>query len=283
MRLRKLTKALLLIVATKMTLNAKLLFQSVIYLTCLLIGADSLANAQGVSKCFRADWLQGERTVKLTINGRQVTGTFSVVNGDDDGDLRHAATYEFSGTLKGNTLTVIFAGNRLPDVAPSEMKSLIWRLVKSGRKESLRIQFSGKNYKTNRYEVSFADFESCGGAENDYMTFASSAKRVQFASGANSASFIVSFKTQEERKTFLLKMKAGQQIAVEAPGCGISFYHPDKSEGTEPAFDTWSSDTLTQNGDYLFVIRPAGELGKCAVNFKVTNQMLRKSSEINRP
>jgi hypothetical protein len=245
---------------------------SVIYLACILLGAGSLANAQSVSKCFRADWLQGERTIRLTINGSHVTGTFSVVNGEDDGGLRHAATYEFSGTLKGNTLTVSFAGNQLPDVAPSEMKSLIWRLVKSGGKESLRIQFRGKNYKTNRYEVGITRFESCGGAENGYITHASSAKRVQFESGANSASFTVSFAIQEERKSFLLKMKAGQQIAVEAPGCGIAFYYPDKSEGAEPAFDTWSSDALTQSGDYLFVIRPGGELGACTVNFKVTNK-----------
>lgn len=244
---------------------------SLIYLACIFLCAGSSANAQSVSKCFRADWLQGERTVNMTINGSSVTGTFSVVNGDDNGDLRRAATYEFSGTLKGNALTVTFAGNKLPDVAPSEMKSLMWKLVKSGGKESLRIKFSGKNYKTNRYEVNFARFESCVGALNSYLTFASLAKRVQFESGANSASITVSFKTQEERKPFLLKMKAGQQIAVEAPGCGISFYHPDESEGAEPAFDTWSSDRLTQSGDYLFVIRPAGAPGKCAVNFKVTN------------
>ncbi len=131
----------------------------VIRLICIFLGASSLANAQSVSKCFRADWLQGERAVNLTINGSKVTGTFSVEG--DDNHTRPNATYKFSGTLRGNILTVIFAGNKLPDVAPSEMKSLIWMLVKSGDEELLRIKFSGKNYVSNEYEDRFVDFESC--------------------------------------------------------------------------------------------------------------------------
>ena len=241
---------------------------SVIYLICIFLGASSLANGQSVSKCFRADWLQGERAVNLTINGSKVSGTFTVGSGGDD-STRRDATYEFSGTLRGNTLTVAFAGNRLPDVAPSEMKSLIWTLVKSGDKELLRIKFSGKNYETHKYEVRFADFASC---DEGYAVLARSAQRVQFATGANSASVPVSFKTKSERKSFLLNLKAGQQIAVEAPGCGISFYYPNKREYEEgTAIDTWSSDGLTQSGDYLFVIKPAPEPGKCSVRFKVTN------------
>lgn len=241
---------------------------SMIYLICIFLSAGSLANAQSVSKCFRADWLQGERAVNLTINGSKVTGTFTVGSGDDD-HPPDDATYEFSGTLRGNTLTVAFAGNKLPDVAPSEMKSLIWTLAKSGDKESLRIKFSGKNYETNKYAVRFADFESC---DEGYAVLARSAQRVQFARGANSASFPVSFKTKYESKSFLLNMRAGQQIAVAAPGCGISFYYPDKREYEEgTAIDTWSSDGLTQSGEYLFVIKPAPNPGKCSITFKVTN------------
>jgi len=44
-----------------------------------------------------------------------MTGTFSV-GGDDH--TRRDATYKFSRTLRGNFLTVAFAGNRLPKVAP---------------------------------------------------------------------------------------------------------------------------------------------------------------------
>ena len=237
----------------------------VIILICALAGADSSANAQGVSKCFRADWLQGERVVNFRINGGRVTGTFVVGSG---GDIPSDATYEFTGTLKGDTLTVEFAGGRLPDVSPSEMKSLVWTLVRSGGKESLRIKFSGKNYDTNKYEDSFADFEACN---EDYAALAKRAKRVQFARGANSASFPVVFKTKGETKSFLLNMKAGQRVEVDAHGCTISFYYPNKREGKEPAIDTFSPDRLTLSGDYLFVISPAPSPGKYSVKFKVTN------------
>jgi hypothetical protein len=237
----------------------------VIILVCTLPGANSSANAQGVSKCFRADWLQGERVVNFSINGNKVKGTFVVGSG---GDTPSDATYEFSGTFRGDTLTVTFAGNKLPDVSPSEMKSLVWTLVKSGGTESLRIKFRGKNYDTNKYEDSFADFEAC---KEGYGDLAKKAKRVQFARGANSASFPVVFKTKDESKSFLLNMKAGQRIEVEAPGCTISFYYPDKREGEEPSIDGFSPDRLTQSGDYLFVISPAPSPGKYSVKFKVTN------------
>jgi hypothetical protein len=237
----------------------------VIILVCVLACAGSSASAQGVSKCFRADWLQGERVVNFRINGSKVTGTFVVGSG---GDTPSDATYEFSGTLRGETLTVTFADNKLPDVSPSEMKSLVWTLVKSGGTESLRIKFSGKNYDTNKYEVSSADFEPC---VEGYAELAKGAQRVRFARGANSASFPLTFKTKDDRRAFLLNMKAGQRMEVEAPGCTISFYYPDKREGAEPSIDGFSPDRLTQSGDYLFVISPAPSPGKYSVKFKVTN------------
>lgn len=245
-----------------------LLTKFIVGLICVMSGVCSSAHAQGVSKCFRADWLQGERVVNFTINGNRVTGAFAVGSGSGEEDAPPDATYEFSGILKANTLRVVFVGNKLPDVAPSEMKSLIWTLIKFGDKESLRIKFRGKNYDTNKYEDSFADFESC---EASYSALAKTAKRVRFARGADSASFPVTFRTKRDRKSFLLNMKAGQRIEIEAHGCGITFFYPDKREAEEPAIDTFSPYALTQSGDYLFVISPAPFTGKRSVNFKVMN------------
>lgn len=238
----------------------------VIILVCTLPGAGSSASAQGVSKCFRADWLQGERVVNFRVDGSKVAGTFVV--GSGGGDTPSDATYEFSGTLTGDTLTVTFAGDKLPDVSPSEMKSLVWSLVKSGGTESLRIKFRGRNYETNKYEDSFADFEACN---EGYAELVKKAKRVRFARGANSASFPLAFRTKGERRPFLLNMKAGQRIEVEAAGCTISFYYPDKREGEEPSVDAFSPDRLKQSGDYLFVISPAPSPGRYSVKFTVTN------------
>jgi hypothetical protein len=244
-----------------------LLAKVVITSIYIFLGAAASASAQSVSKCFRADWLQGERVVNFRVNGNKVEGTFVVGGGGND-DTPSDATYEFSGTLKGNTLAVAFAGNKLPDVSPSEMKSLIWTLAKSGDRELLRIKFSGKNYDTNKYEVSFADFEPCG---ESYAALAKRAKRVQFAKGSSSASLPLVFKTKDESKSFLLNMKAGQQIEVEAAGCTITFYYPNKREAAEPAIDAFGPEPLTQSGDYLFVISPAPAPGEYSVKFKVGN------------
>jgi hypothetical protein len=137
--------------------------RSLVYLLFVFLsGALTPAYAQSsAARCFRADWLQGARVVNLRVDGEEVSGTFTV-EGDDG-----AATYEFTGSLKGDKLTVAFAGGRLPDVAPSEMKSLVWSLVRDGGRELLRIRFRGRNYRTNRYEDYSSDFEPCDGAGHD--------------------------------------------------------------------------------------------------------------------
>ncbi len=121
-------------------------------LTCSVIGA-----AQNQSKCFRSDWLQGERLVNIKFDGDKVTGTFTVGSSDDP----DRKTYAFTGTRRGNLLTIAFADNRRPDVSPSELKGLVWALVRKGRRELLRIKIYGKNYNSNKYEDSFAYFEPC--------------------------------------------------------------------------------------------------------------------------
>jgi len=259
---------------------------SMIYLLCIFLGAGSVANAQSVSKCFRADWLQGVRAVNLTINGGRVTGTFSVASGDDH--TRPDATYKFSGTLKGNTLTVAFDGNRLPDVSPSEMKSLIWTLAKSGEKEVLRIKFRGKNYETNKYEDSLADFAACD--DTGYAALSKTAQTVRFAKGKNSASINLAarneFQAMKSPATFLINVGKSQTLEVRADGCTIEVYLPVKKlyeyvewqneAKTEKTFassqiDRMMIEALPQAGTYLVVLRKAAEnMLPETVTFKVT-------------
>lgn len=130
-------------------------FAVIAFLFTLFLGASS-GYAQEASKCFHSEWLQGARTVKFTIRGNKLSGAF-IVSDQSSGDRE----YEFAGTRRGNKLTVAFAENKLPDVAPSEMKSLIWQLVRSRGRELLRIKFYGKNYVTNKYEARWDDFEPC--------------------------------------------------------------------------------------------------------------------------
>ena len=127
-------------------------------LLLLILTCGVICAAQTESKCFRSDWLQGERSVNLTFTGGKVSGMF-VVGSSDDPEVK---SYPFSGTRHGNVLTVAFADNKRPDVSPSEIKSLVWTLVRKGRRELLRIKVFGKNYDTHKYGESFAYFEPCG-------------------------------------------------------------------------------------------------------------------------
>lgn len=241
----------------------------------ILLGAGASAGArERMSKCFRADWLQGERVVNLTIDGGKVTGTF-VVEGGGDGGSPPDATYEFKGTFRGGTLTVAFAGNKLPDVSPSEMKGLTWTLAQSGGKEVLRIKFRGKNYDTNKYEDSLAAFEPCG---ESYAALAKGAKRIQFARGANSATFplaaLAGSRGTRGTATFLINAAKSQVLEIQAHGCSVEVYLPSKKiyEYVEPGseggsektygdtqMDMMTIDELPASGNYLIVLRKLTE------------------------
>jgi hypothetical protein len=129
----------------------------------------------------------------MTINGSEVTGTFTVGDGSND-QTRRNSTYKFRGKPMGTSLRIAFAGKKKPDVSPSEIKSLIWTLVHVRGKESLRIHLSGKNYQANKDEVHFAYFESCGanasGADSRYggLTYAAMASRLLIDCAANAGS-----------------------------------------------------------------------------------------------
>lgn len=255
---------------------------SLICLTCVVLGAVSPGYGQSLSKCFRADWLQGERGVNLTINGNKVSGVFKVGSDDHSPDRE----YEFTGTRRGNTLTVAFADNQLPDVTPSEMKSLVWTLVQGRGQELLRIKFYGKNYDTNKYETSFSYFEACA---TGYAALVKTAQTVQFARGASSASVqlgsLDGFQGMKEPATFLIKAAKGQALEIKAEGCTVEVYLPDKtlyqfvewSDKTEKTYasariDGMSIAALPLTGTYLVVLRkPAENMRPETVTFKVTD------------
>jgi hypothetical protein len=221
----------------------------------------AIANAQ--SKCFANGGLKDEHRVYLNITGGNVSGEFVIVRDYKD-EMRE--TFMFSGTKTGNNFTVKFAVNKIPESFPPRLQSFIWTLVTAGDKEILRVKLYGKNSETGKYSIYTADYDSC---EPSYAELFKTAKRVSFAKGASSATMQSSFTSQDERKIFLLNLRKGQKVAVEAIGCGISFYYPDKTayeEGT--AVDMWGSNSLSQSGDYLFIISPAGMPDKCSIIFK---------------
>ncbi len=233
--------------------------KKIIVLTFIMIFWAMSVSAQ-TQKCFVNKGLKDKHIVYLTFDGVKVTGEFTVEKGYET-----ATTYNFSGTNLNNNLSINFANGKSPYQLPPKAKKGVWMLKKAGDVESLSIKIYGKNYETNKYSAYFANYESC---DSSYETLAKNAARMTFAKGVTSATteFVSDGKTAE--KSFWLNLGKGQKISIEAPGCGISYFYPDKTkyeEGT--AIDMWGSESLPQSGDYLFVFSWAGEASKCSIKF----------------
>ena len=227
----------------------------------MILTCGAIVSAQPQSNCFQFGGLKDKHAFRFQADGGDVAGSYSV---ERDYDAEQTETYDFSGTRTGNNLSVKFSTYAKLQTHPFEIKSAILTLAKSGEAEILKVKFYGKG-KSAVYSM---DLESC---EPSVETLTRAAKRISFAKGANSATVSPKFANQSERKAFLLGARKGQTISVFSPGCGIDFYYPDKTENQEPGIDTFETEKLPQTGDYLFVISPAGEPGKCSTTFKVTN------------
>ncbi len=225
----------------------------------MLFGVGGL-SAQ--DKCFENNGLKDSHSIEMSINGKSVTGSFGIAIEYDEDRIKR---YDFTGTIAGSVISVIFS-DKTPVEFPSSPDIKRWTLIRSASGEKLRVTLYGKNYNTNKWGSYTADYTAC---KDPYDEAASTARRISFAKGTSSWTADVRFAIKGEKKSYKLGLRAGQQLSVSAPGCGISFFYPDKTpyeEGT--AIDTWGSDKLPQSGDYLFVISPAGEPGMCKLKFE---------------
>jgi len=239
------------------------------------------AAAQTESKCFKNEGLQGRSVVNFETEGAALTGTYSV---EISGEPESSKTYEFKGNRKGKFLTVLFDQDVLPDVAPSFIKSVNWTLEKKGDEEVLGITFYGKNYETNKYANYEAEFEPC---EPSYAKLLKTAKIVRFAKGKTSAVVPLAFADTSEQKVFLLNVRRGQTLDIDAASCAISVYLPNKeryqiieSEDnatgekfyTPTTIDGMLVEPILQTGNYLVVLRKLSEDSSVtSATFKITN------------
>jgi len=210
-------------------------------------------------KCFVNAGLKDKHIVYLNIEGANVKGEFII-----EKDYESATTYNFSGTNLNNNLSINFANAKAPYQFPPKAKKGVWKLKKVGDEETLAIKIYGKNYETNKYSAYFATYEPC---EPSYESLAKKAQRVSFTSGATSATVTVTLAGEADKKSFWLKLGKGQKFYIEAPGCAIAIYYPDKTADSEGAIDTWGSDSLPQGGDYLLVFSAAGVPGTRTLKF----------------
>lgn len=241
----------------------------------LMFGMALSASGEPEETCFKADFLQGSRTVRLQTEGNKISGTLSVQDSDDPEAADGVATYKFTGTRSGDTLKVRFEGDKLPNVGPSEMKGLNWNIATVGGEEIVRIKFTGKNYDTNKYEDYVADFESC---EPGYGRMVKTAKRLPKVGPNGEGKQSVSFAEDDKYKAFLIKIPKGKSFGITAPGLFIQFYYPNGKPDSEGGIDSFSTERLTDGGDCLLVLKqalPAGEEPKPATfdfDYSVTDE-----------
>lgn len=236
--------------------------KELILIGLLILLCGTIASAQPQSRCFEFGALKDRHLFQFQTDGSDVSGSYFV---EREYDVENTETYDFSGTRTGNVLKINFSKYAAMQGHPFEIKNAVLTLVKSGDAEVLKVKFYGKA-KTAVYSM---DMESC---EPGYATLLKQAKRVTFAKGKTSAEFDLTFSAKKERKAFLLGAKKGQTISVESPGCGISFYYPDKTEYEEGTAIDGLEMELPQTGDYLFVIKSEPEPQTCMTKFEVTNK-----------
>lgn len=230
--------------------------------TMAIVMVIGVGGVSAQSKCFENDGLKDAHSIEMSINGKSVTGSLGIAIEYDEDRVRR---YDFAGTIAGNVISVKFSG-QAPAEFPWSPSTKRWTLVRSASGEKLRVTLYGKNYNTNKWSNYTVDYTSC---KDPYDEAASLAKRVTFLKSTNAWASRITFTSKGEKKVYKLGLRAGQSVSVTAPGCGISFFYPDKTpyeEGT--AIDTWGSTKLPQTGDYLFVISPAGEPGTCTLRFE---------------
>ena len=169
-----------------------------------------------------------------------------------------------------------------------EMKS--WSGLGEGRAKGAGIKFSGKIYVTNKYEVRFADFESCDDTAG-YAALVKTAQTVRFAKGANSASIGLTsraeFQAMRSPATFFISVAKSQSLEIKADGCVIEVYLPNKKlyefvewENESKSERTFASSQIDRllikplplTGTYLVVLRkPVENMRPETVTFKATN------------
>jgi hypothetical protein len=108
-------------------------------------------------KCFSSDGLKYTVTIKMKINGDEVSGQLA----STDAGSNQTKASDFSGTITGEKLNIKFKGNPPVIGDASEWTNNPWTLDKSGKKETLLIIFNAKNYETSKWEDQKYEFTAC--------------------------------------------------------------------------------------------------------------------------
>jgi len=117
-----------------------------------LIAAVGQAAAQ-VDRCFKNEGLKLQQIISFTLTGNKLEGTMESGGYDPDTSME---TFDFTGTKRGNTLTIKFAGKPPYERTPGT-RTIIWTLGAT----SLRVPMYGKNHNTGKFAAYTATFGKC--------------------------------------------------------------------------------------------------------------------------
>lgn len=116
----------------------------------LLAGVVSAAAQRDY--CFKTDGLKAKQTISFTVTKNKINGTF-VTEGIEDGSA--SETLEFTGTKKGNVLTIKFPG-KVPYDPPPGVRAIIWTLGRS----TMKVPMHEKTARSTR-SIYMAVFNQC--------------------------------------------------------------------------------------------------------------------------
>jgi hypothetical protein len=103
--------------------------------------------------CFQNDGLKSAQMASFTVTKDRVKGFFT--SGEYDSPTS-SEKFDFTGTKKGNFLTIRFEG-KAPYELPPGTRAIVWTL----RPRSLKVPMYGKNYNTRKYSTYIATFTGC--------------------------------------------------------------------------------------------------------------------------
>lgn len=104
--------------------------------------------------CFQNDGLKSGYMVSFTVTNNKISGFFNV--GDYSGETS-GTNFDFTGTKKGNLLTIKFKG-KSPYELPPGARQIVWT-IRSPRR--MTIPMYGKNYNTGKFSTYTAVFGPC--------------------------------------------------------------------------------------------------------------------------
>lgn len=220
------------------------------------LSSTSQAIAQTDMPCYVNKGLRDEERIEFIRNGAAISGEWLI---DRDYDTGKRERHPFTGMQQGNRISITFSGGAPDSMPPKQTQHTL-----TVQPTALLVERYGRNHVTGAWGIYTATYLPCAANTGSHTR---TPQRVHFARGASSATLPVEFTAQSERKSFVLNLGKGQQVTVDAPGCAITVYTPDRKRQDDTVIDRLTLPALPSSGDYIFVVSPAGTPGRRSVSF----------------